>query len=238
VCYFVASWPRTCVLSDKAIRERGEALKKLSPRQENILQFTGDFVDEHGYPPTVRDIQQACNISSTSVVDYNLNILHREGYLRRSPEISRGIEMLNGSKRRIGNFAVPVLGYIAAGQPLPVLSSEEGRQSEPLEMLGLSSDMLNGDVSVYALRVRGTSMIDALIDDGDVVVIKPTTSVRNGEMVVAWLKKEQEATLKRLFYEGHRVRLQPANSQMKPMFVAPSDVEIQGKVVMVIRRLS
>ena len=146
--------------------------------------------------------------------------------------------MLNGSKRRIGNFAVPVLGYIAAGQPLPVLSSEEGRQSEPLEMLGLSSDMLNGDVSVYALRVRGTSMIDALIDDGDVVVIKPTTSVRNGEMVVAWLKKEQEATLKRLFYEGHRVRLQPANSQMKPMFVAPSDVEIQGKVVMVIRRLS
>lgn len=213
-------------------------MKKLSPRQESILQFIGDFVDEHGYPPTVRDIQQACNISSTSVVDYNLNILQRESYLRRSPEISRGIEILNGSKRRTGTVAVPLLGYIAAGQPLPVLSSEEGRQSEPLETLELPSDLLKGEGSVYALRVRGTSMIDAFIDDGDVVVIKPTASVRNGDMVVAWLKKEKEATLKKLFHEGHRVRLQPANSQMKPIFVAPSDVEIQGKVVMVYRKLS
>lgn len=212
-------------------------MKKLSPRQESILQFIGDFVDEHGYPPTVRDIQQACNISSTSVVDYNLNILQREGYLRRSPEISRGIEILNGSKRRTGTIAVPVLGYIAAGQPLPVLSSEEGRQSEPLETLELPSNLLNGEESMYALRVRGTSMIDALIDDGDVVVIKPTASVRNGDMVVAWLKKDKEATLKKLFHEGHRVRLQPANSQMKPIFVAPSDVEVQGKVVMVLRKL-
>ena len=213
-------------------------MKKLSLRQENILHFTGDFVDEHGYPPTVRDIQQACSISSTSVVDYNLNILQREGYLRRSPEISRGIEILNGSKRRIGTVAVPVLGYIAAGQPLPDLSSEDGRQSEPLETLELPSDLLKGEVGMYALRVRGTSMIDALIDDGDVVVVKPTASVRNGDMVVAWLKKDKEATLKKLFHEGHRVRLQPANSQMKPIFVAPSDVEIQGKVVMVLRTLS
>ncbi len=213
-------------------------MKKLSPRQEDILQFTGGFVDEHGYPPTVRDIQQACSISSTSVVDYNLNILQREGYLRRSPEISRGIEILNGSKRRTNTVAIPMLGYIAAGQPLPVLSSEDGGQSEPLEMLELPSDLLKGEVSMYALGVRGTSMIDALIDDGDVVVVKPAASVRNGDMVVAWLKKDKEATLKKLFHEGHRVRLQPANSQMKPIFVAPSDVEIQGKVVMVIRKLS
>ncbi len=213
-------------------------MKKLSTRQDSIFQFVCNFVDEHGYPPTVRDIQQACNVSSTSVVDYNLNILQREGYLRRSPEISRGIEILNGSKRRTGTVTVPLLGYIAAGQPLPVTSSDDWSQSEALETLELPNNLLKGEGNMYALRVRGTSMIDAYIDDGDVVVVRPTATVRNGDMVVAWLKKDKEATLKKLFHEGYRVRLQPANSQMKPIFVAPSDVEIQGKVVMVIRSLS
>jgi len=207
-------------------------LKKLSSRQQSILQFIGEFVEERGYPPTVRDIQNACDISSTSVVDYNLNILQREGHIRRSPEISRGIELLGASKRRSDTLRVPLLGYIAAGQPLPVLSSD------PLETVEVPNSMSKGEQDLYALKVHGTSMIDALIDDGDVVVIKPTADVRNGDMVVAWLKKEKEATLKRLFYEGHRVRLQPANSQMEPIFVAPGDLEIQGKVVAVFRGLS
>ena len=207
-------------------------MKKLSSRQQSILQFIGEFVEERGYPPTVRDIQHACDISSTSVVDYNLNILQREGHIRRSPEISRGIELLGASRRRSDTLRVPLLGYIAAGQPLPVLSSD------PLETVEVPNSLSKGERDLYALEVHGTSMIDALIDDGDVVVIKPTADVRNGDMVVAWLKKEKEATLKRLFYEGHRVRLQPANSQMEPIFVAPGDLEIQGKVVAVFRGLS
>ena len=213
-------------------------MKKLSSRQERILEFIGEFIDERGYPPTVRDIQHTCDISSTSVVDYNLNILQREGYIRRSSEIARGIEIRNGSRRRSDTTPVPLLGYIAAGQPLPVVATEDWTQREPLEILDLANALLKGEKDLYALRVHGTSMIDALIDDGDVVVIKPTSAVRNGDMVVAWLKLEKEATLKRLFHEGHQVRLQPANSQMDPIIVSPKDIEVQGKVVAVFRGLS
>ena len=213
-------------------------MKKLSTRQERILQFTKGFIEDQGYPPTVRDIQHACGISSTSVVDYNLNILQREGYLRRSPDISRGIEVLDGSSRRSRTTQIPMLAYIAAGQPLPVVSAEERSSSEPLEMLELPTSQLKGDRDVYALRVRGLSMIEALIDDGDVVVIKPTNSVQNGDTIVAWLKSENEATLKRYYHEGSRVRLQPANSQMKPIYVDPENLEIHGKVVAVLRNLS
>ena len=213
-------------------------MKKLSARQQRILQFIDEFIDDRGYPPTVRDIQHACDISSTSVVDYNLNVLQREGCIRRSPEISRGIEVLSGSRRRSDVSSIPLLGYIAAGQPLPVLSSEDFGRDDPMGTIEVSNSMLKGERDVYALRVRGMSMIDAFVDDGDVVVIKPATQVRNGDMVVAWLKKEKEATLKRLFHEGHRIRLQPANSQMDPIFVASGDVEVQGKVVAVFRGLS
>ena len=206
-------------------------MKKLSERQERILHFTKGFIEEQGYPPTVRDIQYACGISSTSVVDYNLNILQREGYIRRSPDISRGIEVLDGSSRRSRTIQIPVLAYIAAGQPLPVFSAEERSDSEPLEMLELAASQLKGDRDVYALRVHGLSMIDALIADGDVVVIKPTSNVQNGDTVVARLKNENEVTLKRYYHEGTRVRLQPANATMEPIFTTPENLEIQGRVL-------
>ena len=213
-------------------------MKKLSPRQERVLRFIGEFIEERGLPPTVRDIQYACDISSTSVVDYNLNILQREGHIRRSPEISRGIELL-GSPRTQGDVIhVPLLGYISAGQPVPVMSSFSSKWAEPIEILEIASSQINGEHDLYALRVRGTSMIDALIDDGDIVVVKPTDSMRNGDMVIAWLKKDKEATLKKLYHEGKRIRLQPANRQMEAIFVAPKDVEIQGKVVTVLRDYS
>ena len=208
-----------------------------------MLQFIVEFLDEQGYPPTVRDIQKACDVSSTSVVDYNLNILQREGHIRRSPDISRGIEVPAHVWRDRDIAVVPVLGYIAAGQPIPVPSSEGWGQVEPVDTLEVSHAMLGGTklrgaVDLYALRVRGTSMIDALIDDGDVVIIRPVAEVRDGEMVVAWLKKEKEATLKRLYKEGGRIRLQPANSQMQPIFVSPDNLEVQGKVVAVFRSLA
>ena len=213
-------------------------MKALSERQQRILHLIREFIEEQGYPPTVRDIQHGCSISSTSVVDYNLNILQREGHIRRSPDISRGIELLDGSSRRSGVTQVPVLAYISAGQPLPAFSAEERSSSNPLEMLELATSHLKGERDVYALRVRGLSMIDALIDDGDVVIIKPTNHAADGDTVVAWLKRENEATLKRFYHEGNRVRLQPANTQMEPIFVEPENLEIQGKVVAVLRAFS
>ena len=216
-------------------------MKKLSVRQEKILNLIQEFLEEQGYPPTVRDIQYACDISSTSVVDYNLKILQKEGYIRRSPEISRGIEVL-GAKRQKDTFSVPVMGYIAAGEPIPVPTSEGWAPDSAVDQVDVVNGMLGGvrvrgTSNLYALRVRGTSMIDALVDDGDVVVIQPAEGVRDGDMVVAWLKNEKEATLKRIYNDGTMVRLQPANSQMEPIFVSANNIEVQGKVVAVLRNL-
>jgi len=218
-------------------------MKKLSSRQNRILQFIGEFIDDQGYPPTVRDIQHACDISSTSVVDYNLNILQREGHIRRSPEIARGMEVTTQSRRRADVAHIPVLGFIAAGQPVPVFSSDDLTPSDPVETLEISNGMLGGkklssNSDLYALRVRGTSMIEDMIDDGDIVIVRPANQIRDGEMVVVWLKKEKEATLKRLYREGDRVRLQPANSHMEPIYTAADNVEVQGKVVAMFRNFS
>ena len=216
-------------------------MKKLSVRQEKILNLIQEFLEEQGYPPTVRDIQYACNISSTSVVDYNLKILQKEGHIRRSPEISRGIEVLGG-KRHKDALSVPVMGYIAAGEPIPVPTSEGWAPDSAVDQVDVVNGMMGGvrvrgTSNLYALRVRGTSMIDALVDDGDVVVIQPADSVKDGDMVVAWLKNEKEATLKRIYNDGTVVRLQPANSQMEPIFVSADNIEVQGKVVAVLRNL-
>lgn len=212
--------------------------KRLSDKQERILQFLNGFLDDHGYPPTVRDIQYGCDISSTSVVDYNLQILQRDGHIRRSPDISRGIEVVGRDRSAVARFPgpvrVPILGAIAAGQPLPVISDVSLDNAESVE---LPATMVPKDRQLYALRVRGQSMIDALVDDGDVVILEPVGSVRNGEMVAAWLKNEQAATLKRVYREGDRVRLQPANSQMQPIYTDPDNVEVHGRVVTVIRNL-
>lgn len=213
-------------------------MKSLSARQQRMLDFINEFLNDQGYPPTVRDIQNGCSVSSTSVVDYNLNILQREGRIRRAPDVSRGIEVLDGSGRRGNMVQVPLMGYIAAGEPLPIPSSEDWAANEPMDTLDVAKSMLRGEKDVYALRVRGTSMIDAFIDDGDVVFISRTGDVRDGDMVVAWLKIEKEATLKRLYREGEWVRLQPANSQMDPIYVEADALEIQGKVVAVQRDFS
>ncbi|MSQ11473.1 MAG: transcriptional repressor LexA [Dehalococcoidia bacterium] len=213
------------------------ATKRLSEKQQNVLEFINDFLDEHGFPPTVRDIQHGCRISSTSVVDYNLQILQRDGHIRRSPDISRGIEIVGrerGTVRQLEPLLVPLLGAIAAGQPLPALNDIP---AEAAEMIELPRALGSGSRRLFALRVRGQSMIDALIDDGDIVVLEPVRNVRNGEMVAAWLKNEQEATLKRVYREGDRIRLQPANSQMQPIYTTADNVEVRGRVVSVIRHL-
>lgn len=215
------------------------ARKGLNPRQRQILEFIQNFDEERSYPPTIRDIQQACNISSTSVVDYNLHILERGGYIRRDREVSRGIEVLGDTRdTRTGmtGTRVPVLGYIAAGEPVPVPGQDSWEAAEPLDVLDLPEGFLGKiNKDTYALRVKGTSMIDALVDDGDVVIVQQVSSVQDGDMVVAWLQIEKEATLKRLYREGDRIRLQPANSTMKPIYVSADNLEVHGKVVGVLR---
>jgi repressor LexA len=206
---------------------------RLSARQERMLQFIGEFRMRHGYPPTVREIGRAAGISSTSVVDYNLNVLEKGGYIRRDREISRGIELLGDAGERVSSVSVPVVGQIAAGQPIEAI---EGLH----DTIELSSSLAPD--GAYALRVKGKSMIEDLIDDGDLVVVKPGQTADNGDIVVALVVDEDTpegaATLKRIYRERGRVRLQPRNPEMAPIYVDPENLRVQGKVVSVIRQLA
>lgn len=198
---------------------------------QRVLSFIRDYWAERGYPPTVREIQVGCGLSSTSVAAYHLRVLERQGQLRREPETSRGLQLRD---RPFAAASVPLLGTIAAGEPIPVPHAEAWR--ERAEMIEVPAFMARSD-RVFALRVRGESMIDALIADGDLVLLEATATAEPGQMVAVWLKTRQETTLKRFYPEGARVRLQPENSQMEPLLVPASEVEIQGRVVGVLRYL-
>ena len=210
-------------------------MKDLSAKQQRILDYIREFIDEHDYPPSIRQIQQACDISSTSVVDYNLRILERQGHIRRDREVSRAIEVLHGGRRAQRVVPVPIIGSIAAGQPIPVPSADTW-SADMSESIEVAPEMIGDRENVFALRVKGTSMIDALVNDGDVVILEQTAAARDGDMVAAWLVKEQEATLKRIFREGDRVRLQPANETMQPIYTDAGNVEVQGRVIASIRQ--
>ena len=213
-------------------------MKIPSPKQQQIIEYIRRFWSDRGYPPTVRDIVTGCGISSTSVVDYNLNILERLGYLRRHREVSRGIELLKRSPSRDRQVLIPLVGQIAAGEPIPVPDNDTWDIGAAADTLAVSEDLLRGRPGVYALKVKGSSMIDALINDGDIVLMQAASAVDSGDLAAVWLKMEREITLKKFYAESGRIRLQPANSQMKPLYVAPDNVEVQGRVIAVIRRLA
>lgn len=218
----------------------------LSVRQRKMLGMLRDFGREFGYPPTIRQIGAKVGISSTSVVSYNLKALERKGYLERDRDVARGLRLVPGE---VDDFdegyrsdsgllvSVPLYGVIAAGEPIPVPDSDFS--DSELERITITTDLLKETDRAYALRVRGDSMIDALIDDGDIVIMRHQRTAENGDLVAAWLKDEKETTLKRYHLDRDRglVRLQPANPAMEPIYVDPSNLEIQGKVVLVIRQL-
>jgi repressor LexA len=207
----------------------------LSERQRKILDFIKSFALNNGYPPTIREIGEAVSISSTSVVNYNLNALQKEGFILRDRTVSRGIrltERLEELRAAIEVIHVPLLGRIAAGAPIPV--PEGGFDGE---MIDLTRDIIPSNKDIYALQVRGDSMIDAFINDGDTVIMRHQQTANDGDMVAAWLVNEEETTLKRYYHEGHRIRLQPENSRMDPIYVAPDNLQIQGKVLAVIRQV-
>ena len=216
--------------------------KGLGERHQRILDFLLEYQRENRYPPSIREIGNKTGISSTSVVNYYLDQLEKKGMIERDRKISRGVRLagLNGSA---DTLRIPILGPIAAGLPLPELDPNVSYMNDSeANAVDIARSLLpskeKGD-KLFALEVQGNSMIDAMINDGDIVVMKPASDARNGEMVAVWLPRDNEATLKYFFKEKDRYRLQPANPTMKPIFVKKSEpLEIKGKVVIVIRRIN
>jgi len=221
-------------------------------RRQRILDCIARTVQERGYPPSVREIADAVGLASTSAVHHHLLALEKDGLIERGTHASRALritarpaampepiaepmgEPMNGTKITPFRMPVeretltlPVMGEIAAGQPIEAYE-------DAAETLAVPASM-DARADSYVLRVRGKSMIDALIDDGDFVIVQPQATARDGDIVVALLE-DNGVTLKRYFREEDRIRLQPANAEMEPIYA--TDVQIQGKVVGVIRRLA
>lgn len=215
-----------------------KANKPLSDRQRNILKYIAEYMSENTRPPTIREIGRNVKISSTSVVNYNLTRLVEKGMIERDSEVSRGLRLTQktldmlGLGQRVtasGTFRVPFLGAIVAGEPI------ESFENDGTETIEIGAGLVDNPDDLYALRVNGQSMIDAMVDDGDIVILRHQTTARNGDMVAAWISGDDTTTLKYFFHEGDRIRLQPANPSMGPIYVEPERVQVQGKVEMVIR---
>ena len=224
----------------------------LSDRHKRILEYLGEYQRKYSYPPSIREIGDKTGISSTSVVNYYLAQLEAQGYIEREKNISRGIRLVKDAPglKQITQTVVsaidellriPVIGRIAAGLPMPIPSSDFS-YFDPETGIDIARSLLPPREKVaelFALEVKGDSMIDAMVNDGDIVVMKRVQEAKNGEMVAVWLRDRDETTLKYFFLEKNgRVRLQPANPQMQPIYIEdPSIVQVQGKVVLVIRRM-
>ncbi|MBZ0280861.1 MAG: transcriptional repressor LexA [Anaerolineae bacterium] len=221
---------------------------KLSDRQRNMLRYIETYIVDHGYPPTIRQIGENTGINSTSVVNYNLNKLVQAGYLTRSQHVSRGLRLTvpvpgnekKGSKKAVqvtqARPSVPVIGHIFASEPTP---APEDYHYDEDDLIEVTSDMLSGTdpADAYALKVKGDSMMDAMIREGDIVIFRRQETAKNGDMVAVWLTDRSETTLKYFYKEGDRVRLQPAHPQMDAIYVDPRNCRIEGKVLSVIRHL-
>ena len=228
--------------------------KKLSERQKNILSFIYSYREDHDRPPTIREIGAAVDISSTSVVNYNLTRLEEREYLIRDAEVSRGISFTDKAREFLGivteniNQAVesaavdfgllkvPLRGNIGASLPLESVMSDDFSPYDEDDAIEISASMVNGrSEDLFALRVNGDSMIDAMVNDGDIVIMQHQQTASNGDMVAVWLE-DDTMTLKYFYYDEDRIRLQPANPTMDPIYAAPKDVQVQGKVMMVLRQ--
>ena len=213
--------------------------KGLGERHQRILDFIQDYQRKYKHPPSIREIGENCGISSTSVVNYYLDQLEKSGHIERDRKISRGLRVI--SQTPIGEmFRVPVLGRIVAGEPIPVPASDFNYfdADESVEIATSLMPSREKGRELFALEVQGNSMIDAMVNDGDIVVMKPTEEAKNGDMVAVWLPDKNETTLKYFYKEKDGFRLQPANPTMKPIMVKKSEpLEIKGKVVMVIRKV-
>jgi repressor LexA len=215
---------------------------KLTDRQRRILDYIQDFSTDNGYPPSIRQIGASVGISSTSVVNYNLNRLVEEGFLDRDKNVSRGIRLTDKLLRATGNLGevirIPMVGRIFASEPVHLPSTDSPMFGAD-EAIEITRDMLSSTDEVFALEVKGDSMIDAMVSDGDIVVMKRDYHWSNGDMVAVWLRDLEETTLKYIYHEGNTIRLQPANPTMDPIIIEdPKHLEVQGKVMLVVRQLA
>ena len=220
----------------------------LGERHKKILKFLEKFQAENGFPPSIREIGANTNISSTSVVNYYLNQLEEMNFIERERNVSRGIRLIRTLEGNLVTaaqmvsemFKVPVVGRIVAGEPVPVPSSDFNYYDQETG-IDIARSLLpprEKSEDLFALEVQGDSMIDAMVNDGDIVIMRSVNQVENGEMVAVWLSDRNETTLKYFYKEGGHIRLQPANPLMKPIIIDnPAQVQVQGKVVLVIRKM-
>jgi repressor LexA len=199
----------------------------LTKRQKEILDFLELFLAENGYPPSYEEIARNFGYTSLATVHEHLENLRQKGYIRKSYNASRSIEVMP-SGTSVAAIELPLLGMVAAGQPIEAIADQES--------LAVPEDLVGRGGRHYVLRVRGDSMIDEQIRDGDYVIVNSRNTAQNGEMVVA-LVNGDSATVKKFYREaGGRIRLQPANVGMAPLYFSSDDVQVQGVVVGVIRR--
>jgi repressor LexA len=199
---------------------------KRKNRRGRVLAFVREYLDNYGYPPTYDEIREAAGLSSKSHVDYYLEALEREGLIERTPNTPRGLRLVDLEP---ATFEVGVEGTIAAGEPLELADGD----GEPIE---LTADIADPRKDLYALRVQGHSMVDDLVGDGDLLIVERREEASTGQMAVVLLQDRNEATLKHVYPEGKRVRLQPAHPTMAPFYAEARNVKVQGRVVAVIRR--
>jgi repressor LexA len=197
----------------------------LTKRQREILDYLHDFIQQHGYAPSLEEIGRRFGLSSLATVHKHLTNLQEKGFIKRAWNRSRSVEMIptNSPGRAI---ELPLLGYVAAGSPIEAVVSSE--------TIAVPEDLV-GRRDTYVLRVRGNSMIDEQICDGDLVIVEDRKTAQNGETVVALLGGS-DVTLKKLYRENGRVRLQPANPSVQPIFIDPDQLQVQGVVVGVMRK--
>ena len=197
----------------------------LTKRQREILDYLNDFIQQHGYAPSLEEIGRRFGLSSLATVHKHLTNLQEKGFIKRSWNRSRSVELIPA---RVGtrSVEVPLLGYVAAGAPIEAITG--------VETINVPEDLV-GKRDTYVLRVKGDSMIDEQIRDGDFVIVEDRKTAENGEMVIA-LVGGADVTLKKFYREHGRIRPQPANPAMQPMLFDPEQIQVQGVVIGVMRR--
>lgn len=216
----------------------------LGERPAKILEYLRDYQDKHGYSPSIREIGKQIGVDSTSLVDYYLNQLAEKGFIERDNRVSRSIRVLKNAAQELVSdlISIRIWGRIGASLPIPMPDSSVP-YFDTLSSVEVARSLLPSrekTSELFALEVDGVSMIDAMVNDGDIVIMKKANTANNGDMVAVWLEDNNETTLKYFYKESNgRVRLQPANPTMQPIMIDnPEQVRIQGKVVMVVRQFS
>lgn len=196
-------------------------------RRNDVLEFVEKYIATWGYAPSYEDIRKEVGLSGRSHVDYYLDALERDGQIERTPRTPRSLRLVD--PQRV-TFQIPIVGRIAAGLPIELAD-------QPDEQIEVTTDVADPSKDLFALRVKGNSMVDDLVADGDIVIIERRQEASRGQMAVVHLRDRNAATLKRVYPEGELVRLQPAHPIMEAFYVDASEVEIQGRVVTIIRRV-